>query len=89
MTSFHPDGIAEELDDDKEGNDSLDLHDLFITTDTGDITFEVNEQTAYGFKFSGCNILNNAGSLLVQKQHELKVGSYISHHMQRFVSAVK
>eukprot|EP00957_Ditylum_brightwellii_P021133 1593012-Ditylum_brightwellii.AAC.1 len=89
MTSFHPDEIIEELDNDDEDNDSLNLHDLFITTYAGDITAEVNEQTVYGFKFSGCNILNSDGSLLAQKQHELKVGSYISHHMQRFFQQSK
>eukprot|EP00957_Ditylum_brightwellii_P194586 14821799-Ditylum_brightwellii.AAC.1 len=70
-TSFQPEEVEEEVDDGGD-NESLDLHYLFIATDAGDIAVEVNEQTAYGFKFSGCNILSNAGLLLAWKQHELK-----------------
>ena len=51
------------------------------TTDVGSTDFEVEEETLYGFKFSGCNILNNPVSLLTRKKYELKCNNYLNHNV--------
>jgi hypothetical protein len=54
-TTIYPESNENENNEE----DSIDLHDLFITMDAGDLADEVKEKTAYKFRFSGCNILNN------------------------------
>ena len=58
------------------------------TTDVGSTDFEVEEETLYGFKFSGCNILNNLGSLVTIKQYNLKGNNYLNHHIQNFLYTI-
>ena len=40
--------------------------DLIPITNSGDISYKVQEKVKYGFKFSGCNILNNVISLMTR-----------------------
>ena len=54
----------------------------------GDIVFEVDTETEYGgnrneFKINDSVILNQCGSLLTRKTHELKGSSYHNHFFQR------
>ena len=58
------------------------------TIDASGIDFEAEEETAYGFQWSVCNILNNPGSLLTRKQYELKGNNYLNHHIQKFLSTI-
>ena len=58
------------------------------TIDAGDIALVAEEETAYGFKLSGCNILNNPGSLLTRKKYDLKGNNYLNHHIKKFVSKI-
>ena len=46
--------------------------DFITTTNSGDIAVKVQEKVKYGFKFSGCNILNNDGSLMTRNQYYTK-----------------
>ena len=62
---------------------------LIQTTNTGDVPIEVNEKVKYGFKFSGCNILNNIGSLLSRKLHEIKGSRYVNCNFQKICSVAK
>ena len=78
------DNFDDESDDDSVTNDITTIP----TTYTGQIAVEVQEKTSYRFKCSGCNVLNNAGSLLTRKTYDIKVSNYLKHHIQTFVSAV-
>ena len=59
------------------------------TTNSGDIEVEVQEKVKYGFKFSGCNILNNVGSLKAINQYYIKGSVYVNHHMRKLCSVDK
>ena len=37
----------------------------------------------YGFKLSGCNILNNVGYLMTRNQYDIKGSIFVNHHMQK------
>ena len=57
----------------EEGEEENDIIPDFIpTSSAGEIAVEVEEKVKYGFKFSGCNILNNAGSLLTRRCYDIK-----------------
>ena len=57
----------------KDGEEENDIIPDFIpTSSAGEIAVEVEEKVKYGFKFSGCNILNNAGSLLTRRCYDIK-----------------
>ena len=58
------------------------------TTYAGDISLEVEEETVYGFKLLGCNILDNQGSLLTRKHYDLKGNNYLNHHIQNFLYTI-
>ena len=57
-------------EEDEEENDII--PDFIPTSSVGEIAIEVEEKIKYGFKFSGCNILNNAGSLLTRRCYDIK-----------------
>ena len=58
------------------------------TIDASGIDFEAEEETAYGFQWSVCNILNNPGSLLTRKLYELKGNNDLNYHIQKCVSTI-
>jgi hypothetical protein len=60
--------------------------DFIPTTNSGEKPIEVEEKVHYGFKFSGSNILNNAGSLLTRKEHVIAKSRYVAHYCQKLCS---
>ena len=75
------------VDGDVESDDPFVLPTQFIpTTNTGEVPIEVVEKVRYGFKFSGCNILNNVGSLLTRSHYDIRSSKYINHHIQKLCS---
>ena len=67
-------------------NEFFSPSDFIPTTNTGEIPTEVEEKVRYGFKFSGCNILNNVGSLLTRSHYDIKSSRYVNHHIQKLCS---
>ena len=60
--------------------------DFIPTTNAGEMPIEVEEKVNYGFKFSGSNILNNAGTLLTRKKHVINQNRYVAHYCQKLCS---
>ena len=84
LTSSKSAGIIN--DDNHE--DSEDEFPFIPTTDAGELAVEIDNETEYGgigneFKINGSVILNQCGSLLTRKTHELKGSSYHKHFLQR------
>ena len=69
-------------------NVNISQPDFFPTTNAGELCVEVEEKVGYGFKFSGCNILNNAGSLLSRSLFDIRKSKYINHHIQKLCSVI-
>ena len=74
-------------------NDEIEDDEYFIptrefipTTNSGEVATEVAEKVKYGFKFSGCNILNHVGPLLTQSHYDIRSSKYINHHIQKLCS---
>ena len=74
----------------KEDNDGGALGDFDITTDAGEIPFEIEEEVdlrqTRGMSISGHVVLNFVGSLLTRKRHALKSSSLHKYFLQRLVS---
>jgi predicted GIY-YIG superfamily endonuclease len=60
--------------------------DFIPTTNAGEIALKVEEKVKYGFKFSGCNILNNVGSLLTRSNYDIQRNRYVNHNIQKLCS---
>ena len=43
----------------------------------------------YGFKLSGCNILNNVGYLMTRNQYDIKGSRYVNHHIKKLCYVAK
>ena len=62
------------LSSDNDYTEDFMIHtDLIPTADSIYISVEVQEKVKYGFKFSGCNILNNVGYLMKKTNITSKV----------------
>ena len=70
-------------------NEFLSPVDFMPTTNSGEIATEVQEKVNYGFKFSGCNILNSVGSLLTRSTYDMKSNRYVNHQIQKLCSVSK
>ena len=75
---------------DTDEDDDTFIHSEFIpTTNAGEVPTQVIEKVKYGFKFSGCNILNNVGALMTRNHYDIKGSRYVNYHMQKLVSVAK
>ena len=54
---------------------------IYNQQQTQEILVELQEKVKYGFKFSGCNILNNVGYLMTSNQYDIKVSRYVNQHV--------
>ena len=74
----------------KEDNDGGALGDFDISTDAGDIPYQIEEEDnlkqTRGMNISGHVILNFVGSLLTRKKHDLKSSSIHKYFLQRLVT---
>ena len=71
------------LSRDNDDTEELIISNNFIPTkNSGYIAFEVQEKFKYGFKFSGCNILNDFGYLNTRNQYDIKGSRWFNCHMQ-------
>ena len=57
------------------------MTDYVPITDAGDFDYDVEEETAFGFRLLGCTILSNYGSLLTIKLYLIKVSSYLNQYI--------
>lgn len=77
-------------DNDMDTNDPMDY---IPTTNAGQVAMEINEQTKYGgtynnIKISGHVLLNQCGTLLTRKKHQIK-GSSAHHFFLQRICATK
>ena len=71
-----------DLSEEDENNDV----DFIPTTNAGEVALQIDEKVNYGFKFSGSNILNNAGALLTRKSTTIEKSRYVCHYLQKMSS---
>ena len=87
-SEFLVDDVLLMRDNINTNQEDIDFEDNFIpTTNAGEIPLEVEEKVKYGFKFTGCNILNNVGSLLTRSSYDIKKSRYVNHFMQKICSS--
>ena len=70
----------------EDGEFFIPTQEFISSTNSGEVATEVVEKMKYGFKFSGCNILNHVGSLLTQSHYDIRNSKYINHHIQKLCS---
>ena len=74
--------------DDNEGNNFLDYVESFPTTNAGELAYEVDQQTEYGgtlrdIVVGGATFLNQCGTYLTRKTHQIKGSSRHNYFLQR------
>lgn len=72
----------------------INTSDVIPTTNCGAETYEIEQTTEYGgssgkYTISGHVILNQCGSLLTRKKHQIKGGTYQKHMLQKIHSTCK
>ena len=56
------------------------MPDFIPASSTGEISVETEEKVKHGFKFSGCDMLKNSGSLIAIRFYGIK-SKHVNHHM--------
>ena len=78
------------LSRDNDNTENFIIPSDFIPTENSvNISFESQEKVKYGFKFSGCKVLNNVGSLMTRNQYYIKGSRCVNHHTKKLCSVAK